>query len=390
MTRVARWKMPLLVSSWWIVAAPCGLAQQTASDSAQLLAVAANSYRANLEALEYVTCRYTITWGFAKSLDDALAGQLEPGSHQATCVFFKDGRTLRFRLEEDAATKATLDKPPKPEKSAISPGMMTGPIVPFMTTDCLLNGTHGLLFDPRGHSANIYDNESPKGKHVDPNFLLTLLQVNTHYDFGLLADQAARGEIRFSLEEPKADGRLKTSFRFPEDPLFAFTVDLTRGSLPTRIELISETGLKSVSTTVVPQIRTCSKGRWFPERIVTFLKQTPTQSPCLVKDFKVTELDVDHRPPKDSFSIDLPAGTVISQFGEPQNYFKTRRVERTGPDDLGQIQQLTEKVPQVPQTDTAIVVPRSYTWVWYAIAGGIGLLGLLFVLRRYRVRRLAT
>src|SRR5581483_5498197 len=100
--------------------------------SAQLLAAAANGYRANLEAFEYATCRYTVTWGFAKSLDDALDGRLEPNSRTATVVFYKDGRIIRFRIEEDAATKATLDKPVPPEKMDTIGGLKSGPMVPFM------------------------------------------------------------------------------------------------------------------------------------------------------------------------------------------------------------------------------------------------------------------
>jgi hypothetical protein len=133
---------------------------------------------------------------------------------------------------------------------------------------------------------------------------------------------------------------------------------------------------------IVPQVRACSRGRWFPEKIVIFMRQFPTQSPCLTKVFTVTELDADHRPPKDAFTLDLPAGTVINQFEDSRNYFKTKQPERVGPDDLDRIQQLTEQVQRVPQTDTAIVLPRSYAWVWYAV-GGVGLLLAAYLVRRY-------
>jgi hypothetical protein len=117
------------------------------------------------------------------------------------------------------------------------------------------------------------------------------------------------------------------------------------------------------------------------------MKQFPSQSPCHVKDFKVVELDVDNRPPRDALTIDLPAGTTICQFDDSRNSFKTRRPERVGPDDLARIEQLTEEVPNKPQTDTTIVQPRRYAWVWYAIVGGIVLLGAAYLGRRYLTAR---
>jgi hypothetical protein len=235
-----------------------------------------------------------------------------------------------------------------------------------------------LLFDPRDRNANIYNQQTQKGKEVDPHFLLTLINTNTTHDFGLLADQAARGEIRFTPDVSIAEGQFRTTFHFAKDQTVNYTVDLTRGSLPTRIDLLYAKGAEGASYTVVPQIRACSKSRWFPERIVTFLKQTPTQSPCLVNDFRVTELDVDRRPSKEAFTIELPAGTTVNQFDDSRKYFKTRQPERVGPEHLSRIEQLTEKVPQEPQTDTTIVVPRQYTWIWYAVGGIILLAGAYF------------
>lgn len=379
---MTRWTIPLLVLGWGSGTSQV-TAEPPAGDSAQLLAVAANGYRANLEAFEYLTCRYTVTWGFAKSLDDAVAGRLEPNPRIAPVVYYKNGPTIRYRIEEDAATKATLDKPLRPEQQTEFAGLKSGPIVPFTTTDYVLSERHGLLYDPRGHTANIYDGGTKKWKSVDGDYLLSMLLVNTEYDFGLLADRAARGEIR-TTPEPAGEGGIKTTFRLTQDPIATFAVDSARGFLPTRIEKTYKKGQdrEGTSYVVVPRIRSCSKGRWFPEKVVTYMKQFPTQSPCLTRVFTVTELDADHRPPKEAFTLDLPAGTVILQFDNSFKNFRTKQPETIGPDDLDRIHQLTEEVPRVPQTDTAIVVPRRYTWAWYA-AGGSGLLLAGYLGRRY-------
>jgi hypothetical protein len=358
-------------------------------DGAQLLSVAANGYRANLESFEYITCRYSITQGFAKSLEDGLAGRVEPGARISTVVFYKNGRTIRFHLEEDAETKTTLDKPGQPSENVI-PGLKTGPIVPWTTTDYLLNENHGLIFDPRDRNANIYDAGTDKAKQVDSDYLLTQIHANTKFDYALLADLAARGEITAEVGKPMTNGELKSTFHLlGKNPKVEFIVDLNRGALPTRIEMVSGTRLGDcVSLVVVPQIRACSKERWFPERIVAFLRQFPTQSPCLFKEFKVTELDVDHRPSKDAFTLDIPAGSTILQGGHPDKSFKTRKQERIGPDDLDRIKELTEKVPEVPGTDTTIVAPSpSYTWLWYVLAGVVAVFGFFVLKKRVIAKR---
>lgn len=383
-TDMSRLAFLLVVCCGWAVAR---LPAQPPAGSAELTAVAANGYRANLESFEYVTCRYTVTWGFAKSLDDALAGRLEPNARTATAVFYKDGRVIRFRIEEDAASKATLDKPPKPVPAPELGGLKAGPLMPFITLDYLVNGAHGLCFSPHARGANIYDGGTPKGREVDGRFLFTPLGVNTKYDFGLLAEQAAHGETRLTASAATAEGAYEGTFQVTKDLAIEFTIDLNRGSLPTRIEQTHKKGADGISYVVVPDVRACSRGRWFPGRVVTFLKQFPSQSPCGVTDYRVTELDVDHRPPQEALTVELPAGTTICQFDDSRKFFKTRRPERVGSEDLARIQELTEEVPSKPQTDTAIVQPRRYTWVWYAGGGVLGLLILAYLGWRYRAAR---
>jgi hypothetical protein len=349
-------------------------AQGQDNDSTQLLPIAANGYRANLEAFEYLTCHYSITWGFTNSLEDAIASKLEPNSHTAKCEIIKDGKLIRFRLVEDTATKSTLDKA-TPQKTPGFPGVASGPLVPWTTSDYVLNADRGLLFDPRNHTANIYRTVAKEG--VDPYYFLTMLGVNTKHDFGLLADQATKGESHFTVGAGSDGGRVPFVFRLPKDQTLSVFIDLNRGALPVRVEhSYDNSQLKSI--TLVPEIRPCSKSRWFPDRIVSFVKQSNTQSPCLVRDYKVTDLDVDRRPSRDAFFIDIPAGTVICQFDDSRKYFKTRQPEKVGPDDLARIEQLTVEVPRVPQTDTTIVAHRSHTWIWYAAIGVIGLLVTTF------------
>jgi hypothetical protein len=369
-----------------VTGSSCAFGQQS-DDEQRLLQVEANAYRANLESFEFMTCRYKIVYGFAASLDDALAQRFEPDTTEATVAYFKDGPISRFQLDVDAKTNDKLSKPLEAGKLADLGGMKVGRPVPFVPTGSLLNGKDALKYLSHVNSASIYDANITRGKQIDTLFILSPLAVNSVHDFGLLADRAIRKEIRFSLA-PRKDGRAETTFTDAQDPVTIFTTDPTRGSLPTRLQFRFASDPNNRSAIVVPEIMACSKGRWFPKRVVTFSQQSPTQTRCLVLDYRVLELDVDRRPPREAFTLDLPAKTSVCQADDPQKFFITRQPEHVGPDDLARVRQLTEGVPVTPQMDTTIVVPPRRDWIWYAVAGGAAfVLAAAYFARRHRRTR---
>lgn len=353
------------------------------ADSVQPLVAVANGYRANLESFEFISCRYTITWGYTTSLDQAIAGQLQTAGRVAKVEFYKDRSAFRFRLEEDAATKKELDAPVgKGEKLG---GLTTGPLVPFMTGDFVRNDERSLLHIERDRTANIYTGGNHKTHAIGIDFILAPLGDGEPDDFGLLIDRAARGEVRFTAGAVTG-GEHTVTFHPKSDTTVSYTIDLARGFLPKRVEHTYENG-QAVSQAVVTQVRKCSRDRWFPERVVLFSQPVVGQR-GRVMDFKVTALDVDNRPSKDDLRVSIPAGTNIRRFEESGKSFRTRQPERVSSDDLDRIYQLTEKVPEEPLTDTAIAIPPSRAWIWYAGGGCVlALLVATYFGRRYLARR---
>lgn len=354
------------------------------ADSVQPLVALANGYRANLESFEFMTCRYTYTSGRATSLDRAVAGQLEPGDRVAQVVFYKDRSTLRFRLDEDAVTKKELAAPPGKGSGTLA-GLKVGPLIPFETSDFVRNDDRSFLYAERHRTGNIYTGGEHKTIAIGPYFILTPLGDGTEEDFGHLVDRAARGAVPFTAGAVTGGERTIT-FRPKSDAALSYTIDLARGFLPRRFEQSWSKG-GGGTVAVVPQVRKCSRDRWFPERVVVF-SQHAAGKPGSVQDFKVTELDVDNRPSKDDLTVSLPAGTNVLQYGNSLKSFKTRRPERVSSDDLDRMYELTEKVPEEPLTDTAIVVPPSRAWIWYAAGGGVlAALAAAYFGRRYFTRR---
>lgn len=339
---------------------------------------AANAYKSNLESFKCITCRYTVTWGFATSINAVTEGRVT-NSRVAKAAIYKSGRSLRFRIDEDAETKAELDAPLASGDRTEFNGMRVGKLVPFMTSDRVQDDRHYFSFAPRNVAANI--TEMTPGKASVPYMVLDPLHVYSDEEFTALVARVTRGEIKAKITGQRAT-LLAASFEVSPTFQVDYTLDLARGALPVQIDLIFSQGAKGTSRVVVPQIRECSRGRYFPERIITFLQQPTAKSANIFNDYNITELDVDNCPSPDLLKIDLPAGTVVCQGTDSTKFFKTRQHEQVGTDSLDKIMALTVAAPPGSGEDTAIVPPRRTPWWWYAL-GLLAVVALgVFVRRR--------
>ena len=358
--------------------------QTNVNDNDVLLAMA-NYYRNNFESIKNMTCKYSVTWGFAKTLDEAVVGKIS-NPRIASVLLFKNGDTMKYIITEDAVTKGILDKPTVPKADSMIPGVKSGPLLPFVSSEELNNRKMGLIFSSRNKQVNIYDTSEIKKNQLKPDYILNPIFVDLEYDFATLSRMAIDQEISSNIIKPFKDQIASLSFRSAKDPTLTFEIDLSQGSIPIKIERKYESS-KSFAVSQVTRIRELPNKRWFPERTVTFLKQTPDQTPCLTKIYEVQELIVDIPPAPEDMMITIPAGTNVCQFSNSLKYFKAKQQERIGPDDLVRIKQLTEEVPKIPQVDTVIVQPASRLWPWYLLGTAIILILSGFIWRRVNVSR---
>lgn len=356
-------------------------AQEPAGHATETLGAVSNAYRANLEAFACLSCRYTVTRGFAASVDDALAGRLAPNARTATATLFKRGAEVLYRLNDDEDKKTKAGAKSKTGDYMSINGMKVGMTPASMTSDELQSRGHRLSFVPGNRVVNVSERERDRSPGL--LYILDPLNINTAKDFGALADRAMTGEIRADVSRPSPN-RVLAAFGLPKNVRFQYTLDMAQGALPVRIDGLFDKGNDGVLTVVVSKVRVCSKGRFFPERITMVLKQSPTFSHAIVHEYVVTELDVDNCPPADALKLDLPAGTSVVNGTDSRKFFKTSRPEAVTPDQLAQILEMTEKAPDTPQMDTAIPPPPRTPWWWYAIAVVAAVALAVYGLRRVR------
>lgn len=358
--------------------------QPPADATPQALAAVANAYRVNLDAFQCYSCEYTVAWGGANSVDEAVAGKLVSTPRIASAKIFRRGHDVRFSLVEDAKTKAELDAPLKSSDYTQLNGMKVGKVVPFITSEQMHGKTHKIQFDARGRTVNVGERDATRG--MEGYFLFDPLNVSGPNDFGVLADRVATGGVKVALAQPSAT-QLVAKFELPKRVEWRYTLDLSQGSLPVRIDGVYDEGRGGTLTVVVSKVRACSKGRFFPERITLVLRQSPTMPTAIVQDYVVTQLDTDACPPDEAFQLSLPAGTVVANSTDSRKHFITRRPETVSPSQLPQILAMTEAAPKTPLMDTAIPPAPQTPWWWYA-AGGAVVVGAAYCARRaWRGRR---
>lgn len=115
-------------------------------------------------------------------------------------------------------------------------------------------------------------------------------------------------------------------------------------------------------------------GRWFPTHIVGVSFPEPGQSAFLVRDIRVTELEVDQKLTAEDLAIDIPAGTVIRPAdpkAHHKHYFRLRQNEQVSPDDIPGLANMLAEAKNNPLMDTAIVRPDSAVGSWLMIGGGV-------------------
>ncbi len=343
-----------------------------------------DAYQANLDSFDRITCRYTITAGYAKTTEDALAGKfILEKCEVGKAIWLKRGSNSVVRLEEDPRTKQRLDNP-KLEQFPGHPGLLIGPGSYFQTTRFLTNGKQSLTYEPRMRSASLAQNLEERPFDETP--FRALWYGTTSETLPGLARDVMQGKRTAAITNETINGRQLVQLRFAdsEGSENIIGVDPERGFLPIRRRFLANK--EEWGQADVFEVRDCGNGRWFPMR--SLFIQTKHDPPGIVGIYecKVTELDTETLPAESDISIELPAGTMVLNHDKFKERFETRRVERIHPDDLEHIMKMAAEAPTNPVMDTAIEPPHRKRWMWW-VAGGVGAVLLLLIVALVLRRR---
>ena len=377
-------------------AAPPAELQPVAAPPAELklAAAAAAGYRANIDAFDAYVCHYTVTAGFAATPADAMAGKFSRPPQTALFSLAKDGKELCLHETEDAQTTADQAKPPALSNSLGLPGVLTGQMYFFGTSAEVSGGKKYLLYTPRFATANIGDVDSDRYAGNRNPLAAQWVGVRTGRGLAGVVEPGFAGTVLSAAATTAAGGPALSVVVRGVQSQTAYTVDPASGYLPSDIVFQAD-GEKGALRIAMTESKACSKGRYFPTRLVSCTEQfipamngKPAHANCIVFVHQVTSLDADRRPTKAEMEVTLPAGTVVCRPKDLAKYFTTRQQEQAGPGDLEAIADLTARKPVEPLADTA-VRPARRPWWLYALGVVPAAVAVLLVLKYRRDSRRA-
>ena len=368
-----------------------GLYAAPQDDQAEAVRAAVTGFAANMHAFEFYTCRFTVTEARARSREDARAGRwINPVSCE--CRIIVDGDR---ELYEDFATPVPSVKKESPQAKAATPvgGLAVTQAPPFIRTGKVSNGKQDLSYVPDMGVINLFDERlrapwptiTPWGRNM-----MGHRKTNWCGPDALLADPQERECLSAGAGFKEWEGRpvYAVGFNWTRyQEIRWFYLDPGQGYLPVYCtwESPHSPAVNGIPATesFLTSARSCSKGRWFPERSIC-LQHLGVEPRVRVIEIKVTELEVDKRPTKEDFALTIRAGTSVNSDLVRENGFVFHQDEKVGPDDVAQVWALFE---QSRPDGTGRVIPRSSGWWrWAGLAVGVLLAawGMSRIIRRHR------
>lgn len=234
----------------------------------------------NYERFEFYTCDYTHTKAKTTTGEDAVAGKWwarQPGetmypTHAKTRLV-KDGKFERYEEIADEDSQKTVREGHKSlTKDPKLPGLSFGPMVGFVSQIQLFNSEDSLVFSPEDGRGivNLQGHGRPSWSQEGRQYLQVI------YAGGPSSLE------RMAAASPKPIGVRTAAHRGVEclwltihrtdATRFEFALDPARGHIPLCIVRYDTKGIEDKRIEVT-EIQQCSKGRWFPMRIVKYFTQ---------------------------------------------------------------------------------------------------------------------
>jgi hypothetical protein len=366
---------------------------QTPAEKEALGKAAIAACVANIESFTFYECSYRNTKAQARSIEAAIRGDYLNAS-------FSDNRLV---VDGDRDLYEGLAPPPDRKQAKPIPGKKGAFMIatPGPSNRYLSDGKKEMSYSPGLRSINLFSIESNK-RGVDITPLGTLFgghRITQGPKIWLNQPE----QFAFSVDGfQEVDGRPVITVRFKNKEIFrpgsepaieftyTYSFDPARGHLPIRLQMLWNG--KPKSQTFVTHIRECSNQRWFPERYV--IVDTPDKEGALydVREIKLLELNADHRPDKNEFFVNVPAGTQVLEFDkrDGRHFFNLKQDEKITIDDIPKLFEMCEQVANTPLMDTAVPHSSSMAWIRWTV-GLVGLIlvlgGVCFLMRRFWRKR---
>jgi hypothetical protein len=274
----------------------------------------AEGYRANRESFTFFTCQFTARFGEAASQDEAWKDGVTRVREAAEGTWIVDQAKCLFEMRRS-------------EDSQVIPaiGDAAGFGVGLSPTSILDNGSIAVKYDLLLGAGGVLSREVGVARPEDTPWdciPYTLSSDGRGHPAGFVENWMMGGERVEFEDERILDGVKLASLvvKFQGGYRMRMLVDPDRGNLPIQstVSRISAAGEETTSTVGrITHVRRCSHNRWFPERCVIAWLDAP--GTVTVKELRVTRLEVDTRPSRNTFRLTIPAGIRLHDGLQLQN-----------------------------------------------------------------------
>jgi len=329
-----------------------------AEDDTVRLKTIGEAYQKNRESFPHLKCHFVLSCGYSKGIEESLLHGPTRGTVSVNGVWIVDGEKERYELNQDKAQESQrfgVTQLDQKNVRKIGPDtyMIMGPtIVPskFLRHKgvalCInFDSLEGVISSPKVAAPpevktpfDMAGSFGSTGKLTPGYIIKNWLGRKKGYTFSYEGAALVDGRRLVRME---VSGVANKESKRPLPLRFTFLLDHERGMLP--IQMWTSLGDRVYEKAFTTDVLKCSNGRWFPSRIVrmSFLGPDP-DVPSFTWELKVDQLDVDHTPSDEEFSISLPKSTGIHN-GNPKSLIRLQKSNAIGLDDLPKLADKTAR-----------------------------------------------
>jgi hypothetical protein len=333
----------LLAAICLLSAAECAWAGDDGDDR---IRTCAEGWRRNRESFHFATAKLRVTSGLVKSIEDAKAGKFtSDGVHDPVITianWFYDG-TLFCCIESCSGMTDIVTQPDGKRSRG-----------PCWSKLHLSDGIYRMQVFVEPKAGGIGD--SRKSRYADwgydnSPFSMAMMGGNEYHNpyHEIVQARAKQLSVKFQ-GQLDVQGRLDEVVTVDQGPnglLTRYYFDPKRGYLLSRIDCVSNSKQGPEITGLMVDARPCSRGRWFPTRVVQSQGRYLSTKLLGVWLIEVLELDVDHPPKPEAFALDLQRGLLISASEQPAAHFRLNAERHVAVKDLAGLceETLKHKLP---------------------------------------------
>jgi hypothetical protein len=331
--------------------------------------VIAEGYLANRASFPFLKCRFSKFTGQAPSLADALNGKLQQRKKVADYLWIVNEPKTRFEIEFPHSQPPPKDKAqtPKSKPQTAENGQMRFIPIHVQGYKLLYDGQYTLNYSVSLRSLIVINGRQRMLAETNP-FSLGKMGAEEIFNPGRLLSYALKGKGSYRYYGiQKSNGRDTLcigTIGLDGGEQFRWFLDPEQGFLPIECWDLDEKSGRVLQRCFFTEVRKCSGNRWFPVRGVAVGSPNKQGIYENVFEYVVTELDVDHPPTEDEFTIEVPQGT---QMGVPEEDLfggtlgKTRRL---GLADIPCLRGQAQQVTAAYQAQARAGASDSWRWFW--------------------------